>query len=73
MPRCVTEAGAHATNAVAEIHAVGAARAAHWTMMDRERHRIALAKRNNLDATLHSWSLLSRAELSPREIPTRLG
>jgi hypothetical protein len=56
-------AGAHAADAVAEVHAVIALRALYRPVMDREGHRIALPKRDDLGAERSIATWIGKARL----------
>ena len=70
---CVAHAGADATHAVAEVHAVISLRALHWPVMDCEGHSITLLQRYDLSAALHTRPLLGQDELATCEVRARLG
>src|SRR3984893_17966253 len=67
-PERVALAGAHATDAVALVHAIDAARALYGTMMHGEDDRLALSQRHHLDLRLPARTLLHQRELAAGEI-----
>jgi hypothetical protein len=67
-PDGMPHARADATDAVADVHAVVALRAAHWSVVDGEGDRITLPKRYDLRTTLHPWPLFGQDELASCEI-----
>ena len=70
-PDRVTRPGSNATDTVAKIHSVCAARALDGAVMYGECHRVSLAKWHYFRARLHPWALLSQHKLAAREIPPR--
>src|SRR5438105_1522594 len=62
---------AQAAHAVAELHAICAARAAYRPLVDREDHRVALRERHDLRARLYARALLGHDELAAGEVALR--
>lgn len=53
---------------MAKIDAIGSPRSLDRPVVDRERHRVALAKRDDFGPRLHPWPLFGQDEFSTREI-----
>jgi adenine-specific DNA-methyltransferase len=64
----VAAAGTHAADPVAQVDAIGPARALDGPMVDGEGDRVAAAERHHLDARLHARPLLGQHELAAGEI-----
>ena len=64
-------AAAHAADAVAQLDAIGAARALHGPVMDGEDHRLALSERHDLALRLRARALLDQQEFAAGEIRGR--
>lgn len=62
---------AQAAHAVSHRHAVGAARARHRALVDREDHGLALRERYDFGARLHARALLGQHELAAGEVLAR--
>ena len=70
---CVPVPGEYLADAVAQLHPIVAARAAHWSAVDSEDDGISLGEWHHGSARLHSRTLLCQHELAPCEIVQRLG
>jgi hypothetical protein len=67
----VTTAGAQATHAVTEVHAVDTLLSLHWTMINSEDYAVALSQRYDDWARLHARSLLGHHKLAAGKISIR--
>src|SRR5215468_3673261 len=63
---------AQTADAMAQLDAIAAARAAHRAMVNGKGDGIALAERHDLDPALHARALLGQHKLAAGEIAPRL-
>src|SRR5439155_22135186 len=72
-PHSVTLTRTQPADPMAHIDPIGAARALHWTGVNRESHSITLLERHDFRARLHSRALLGERKFAALEVLTRGG